>query len=628
MTDIPVGLPGPSESRLANRQRRPQRPPRLDMAIIMGITPQRESTADLAVATHPPFFPCCVCSAALDMAQPVHVCHRCRKTHCAGCGAWMDDGSRRCVNCLAGAGCQLSTLATAASTLADNTKIVSAAGVRPYGRGNIDQLTQIALDPTAVRAARIEFNGAIYSGTSRVSNESRTRTWARACGCLQVCPQTLSPEGIHTVMSVLRQAGYRSAKLILSQAKTNFIRRGGQWTAQLDQAAREANRAADRDLGPPQQSCPYPVDLLHSLPGGSDPRVSGGPAFPKRTDVVSCYFALRGAEIIAARAQNVGRSSKGTSMTLSKTKTDPAALGTTRTHACACPVSRGKDALIKLEVCPACCTWDQAQWALATFGNHPQTPLFPTLQGGQLAKHNLVKHLEAAFEFFHLPVKGHGGGRSVGEHSCRNGIARFLASRGVPVWQIQGLLRHSASGQTVLRYIKEAHVHASTNLAEEAEMGQDLQAMRRKMAAFTSESKEVESNIRATLAKALQDSAAFQRPHVFVEREDLLDAEHGKSEALALEDADPAEPPAVSSSPSLEGKEPDEIIYVVSTQPGGRGVTHILDSHQPDRTRCGWRFLRTKWHALTNNPLCDPPSKGIVDPPPGGCRPICKLCLG
>jgi hypothetical protein len=180
----------------------------------------------------------------------------------------------------------------------------------------------------------------------------------------------------------------------------------------------------------------------------------------------------------------------------------------------------------------------------------------------------------------------------------------------------------------VLRYIKEAHVHASTNLAEEAEMGQDLQAMRRKMAAFTSESKEVESNIRATLAKALQDSAAFQRPHVFVEKEDLRDAEQGKSEILALEDADPARPPAVSSSPSLEGKKPDEIIYVVSTQPGGRGVTHILDSHQPDRTRCGWRFLRTKWHALTNNPLCDPPSKGIGDPPPGGCRPICKLCLG
>ena len=315
-------------------------------------------------------------------------------------------------------------------------------------------------------------------------------------------------------------------------------------------------------------------------------------------------------------------------MCLSKTKTDPCALGTTRTHICACPASRGSESLVRSETCPACNTWEQATWALASFGNNPETPLFPTPQGKQISKTALVQHLEAAFKHFNLPTRGHGGGRSVGEHSCRNGIAVFLASRGVPVWQIQGLLRHSAAGQTVLRYIREAHVHASTNLAEEAEMGRDLEAMRRKMVAFSAESKMVVQNIRATLDKAIADSKARKLPQILLDEEDLQVQELPGEDQLALEDAASNSALAVSSSTSQEGHGSENTIYVLSTQPGGRGVTHILNMRQPDRTRCGWPFLRTKWHALTNNPLCDPQTRGVVETPPGGCRPICKLCLG
>lgn len=599
------------------------------MAIVLGVKriyPEEVTANDKRA--HPPFWPCCVCSKDLDLAQPVHVCQSCNKTHCAGCGAWMDDGSRRCVNCLAGAGCetQIAPLQAPAPLTAQAGQ--TAHGVRPYSRGHVDRITEIASDPTAVRAARKEFDRAVYADSSKSSNMSRARTWARTCQLLGVAAHPLTPEAIHQVMSVLRQAGYRSAKLILSQAKADYIRKGGAWSAQLDQAAREANRAADRDLGPPQQSCPYPVDLLHTLSGGAAPRVQGGPAFPRRVDVVSCYFALRGAEIIAARAQNVTWTSKGVSMKLSKTKTDPGALGTTRTHICACPASRGSESLVKPESCPACNTWSQAAWALAAFGDNPATPLFPTPQGEQVSKGALVQHLEAAFKYFNLPIHGHGGGRSVGEHSCRNGIAVFLASRSVPVWQIQGLLRHSAAGQTVLRYIREAHVHASTNLAEEAEMGKDLDAMRRRMVALTSESKVVERNIKATLDAAVAESKERRRPLILLDNEDLRTEEQSASEHLALEDAASTSTLAVSSPTSQEGAGSEATVYVVSTQPGGRGVTHILNLRQPDRTLCGWPFMKTRWHALTNNPLCDPHIKGVVEPPPGGCRPICKLCLG
>ena len=196
------------------------------------------------------------------------------------------------------------------------------------------------------------------------------------------------------------------------------------------------------------------------------------------------------------------------------------------------------------------------------------------------------------------------------------------------MWQIQGLLRHSAAGQTVLRYIREAHVHASTNLAEEAEMGKDLDAMRRRMVALTSESKVVERNIRATLDAAVAESKARQRPQILLDDEDLRTHEQPNDEQLAIEDAASNSAPAVSSPTSQEGLCKESTVYVISTQPGGRGVTHILNLKQPDRTLCGWPFMRTRWHRLTNNPLCDPPTKGVVESPPGGCRPICKLCLG
>ena len=317
-------------------------------------------------------------------------------------------------------------------------------------------------------------------------------------------------------------------------------------------------------------------------------------------------------------------------MTLSKTKTDPCALGTSRTHMCACPVSRGKAASVHPAACPACATWSQARWALETFGNNAATPLFPSASGGQITGHAFLKHVEAAFKLLGLPIRGHGGGKTVGEHSCRNGIAVYLASRGVPVWQIQGLLRHSNTGQTVLRYIREAHVHASTNLAEEAELGRDLDAIRRRISALSSEAKTVEASVKATISKAIEDNARRLCPPILLDHEDIMEAEKDDRRILpAILDATSPSPLEDSVGPPTKaGPGSEEAIYVISTQPGGRGVTHILNAKEPTRTKCGWHFLRTRWHTLTSNPLCDPPLDGESDTPPGGCRPICKLCLG
>ena len=88
----------------------------------------------------------------------------------------------------------------------------------------------------------------------------------------------------------------------------------------------------------------------------------------------------------------------------------------------------------------------------------------------------------------------------------------------------------------------------------------------------------------------------------------------GPEDHLALEYATITDPP----QQNLRG---------LNTARGKRSHTH--PQHAAARLdKCGWSFLYTRWHELTNNPLCDPQTKGVVETPPGGCRPICKLCLG
>ena len=64
------------------------------------VTPAASGTAVLTAGVgEQPFTPCCVCSTMLDQAFAIHICYECRRAHCVGCGAWLDDGSRKCINC-------------------------------------------------------------------------------------------------------------------------------------------------------------------------------------------------------------------------------------------------------------------------------------------------------------------------------------------------------------------------------------------------------------------------------------------------------------------------------------------------------------------------------------------------
>ena len=93
-----------------------------------------------------------------------------------------------------------------------------------------------------------------YAQTSKGPIASRIRKWeelARQGG--HTDPFALSPEVIYTVMGALKLAGYRSAEQYLDAAKGQFIRKGGVWTMQLQQAAKGAIRRCQRGAGGPKQ---------------------------------------------------------------------------------------------------------------------------------------------------------------------------------------------------------------------------------------------------------------------------------------------------------------------------------------------------------------------------------------
>ena len=134
--------------------------------------------------------------------------------------------------------------------------------------------------------------------------------------------------------------------------------------------------------------------------------------------------------------------------------------------------------MIHQAVCPACAIREQAIWARERFQGPSYSPLFPDPTGATVTRHAFVRHIEAGFHALGIDTVSHTGSALAGEHSYRNGIAVYLASHRIEVWIIQGLLRHSFNSQTVLRYIREAHVAAATDLAEQATLVKNMNAVR------------------------------------------------------------------------------------------------------------------------------------------------------
>ena len=469
--------------------------------------------------------------------------------------------------------------------------------VRQYARGNADKARAIAMDPSATARCVDAFTEQFYATTSKQSRGARALRWEEIAGADGSDPYELTPELIIRTVAILWASDYRSAAAIADQARATFLARDGVWTGALEEAFRNAKRGVDRGLGPARHTAAFPLARAKELPDSRDPRVKGGPVWPRRVDVTSCSWMLREIEAGGVTVGDVTIGERGlVTIVLPASKTDCAALGVSRSHRCACGTRSGEPALLDHALCPACAVIEQRDDVVSWLGPGPNTPLFPDSSGGFTSKAAMIGSIEAAAELLGLPLRGHTGAALWGGHAWRRGGAQYFAAAGVEVWRIQALARHSTSA--ILGYIEGMHVKAMSNLAAEAAIGRSLAAVR-------------------TELEQLQASVSREKLSL-----DCLDEPSASSAALvplALEDVLPDSPdPAACSEGSGPAAAPDgaKWSYVTSTRKGGK--VHTISLAGGRKSLCGWSYAYTTFFAVSPSPL---------GPDPATCAPRCPVCV-
>ena len=170
---------------------------------------------------------------------------------------------------------------------------------------------------------------------------------------------------------------------------------------------------------------------------------------PMHLALLSTLFLLREVESGTANisAWTFDHSDKEISWNLPGSKTDPSALGTTRTWGCLCE--------LKDFACPYHLAAEHMQWLQdhPTLSADGDSPLFPTEGGSHSPKNKVVDTFERLASLMDLPLTSPDGLRLFGGHTARVTGAQTFALAGLEVNKIRILARHS--GDTILRYVSD-----------------------------------------------------------------------------------------------------------------------------------------------------------------------------
>ena len=287
-------------------------------------------------------------------------------------------------------------------------------------------------------------------------------------------PFALSPELIMQVAGILHKANYRTAMAHVHQAVIIFKERGGTPSPALTRAVQRAGRACARGSGPARHTLPFPVEDLARLPNGPEPWAKDGPSHPRRTLLLGCWWLIKEIELSNRLIKDVSFSGSGhASWNLSASKSDPRALGATRTHQCACGQTANAPGAIGTNMCPHCCLKEQADFATSLAKGDSLSPLFPTPRGACPTKFSMIETIRAAASKLGKPMLSRSGAPAWGGHALRRGGVQYLAARGIDVRRIQALARHSSGA--ILSYSDGVHAKNLGNIAAEAERNRSLQ---------------------------------------------------------------------------------------------------------------------------------------------------------
>ena len=166
------------------------------------------------------------------------------------------------------------------------------------------------------------------------------------------------------------------------------------------------------------------------------------------------YFILREIEISLSLASSITLNlvTKIVTWLLPSSKTDCAALTTTREWRCLCEANT-------IWQCPFHAAVRQMEFLRERFGNAdgelpPGLPFFPTSKGEAAAKETVVETLKVWHCRAGLAVKDSDGNELMGGHAMRTGGAVLLASEGVHLYQIELMARWKSA--MLVHYAKTA----------------------------------------------------------------------------------------------------------------------------------------------------------------------------
>jgi hypothetical protein len=459
-----------------------------------------------------------------------------------------------------------------ATDVRNDTRTVSRQGVgvnrsdiqtiTAYDRGSKALALSIAGNPLLRQQAHSRNVSDAFAASSKNARDQKVKSWidiATAAGYQE--PLRLTPDKVHTVSGILRDAGYRSTSGYLSIAKQEHTARYGDLDDQTLQAITRASRAARRGLGPAKHTRELPFKRLPEIPPWfMAGRIVGAPLQCRSALIIGSWYLMREIELAAASRSDITLVERDqvVELYLPTQKTDAEGAGCTRRLMCTCQVDK--------DLCPFHTIKSQVQWLDEHFPPNLDPPLFPAdLQGNRQTKAGFTAIVQEVCVLLGLPTATKSGASMVTGHVCRKTGAIYLAAAGVDVWRIQLHARWGSS--TVLLYIEEAPTHMMATLSVEATSSPTLQTMLKRLTVVKDK---VTAGIAIPAVPASGSAAGAQ----------LMPA-------LLATDLQESRIPS-NKGPQLP-QDGDELVLNLRARGGPK--LHSL-AGRPGSTRCGWKFSK------------------------------------
>ena len=267
----------------------------------------------------------------------------------------------------------------------------------------------------------------------------------------------------------MKELGYRSIPNYLSAVKDRHVSAGHHWCDLLDRETKRATRTALRGIGPAKQCGDFCLDEVVGLKLGDASLCENGPLGPGRLAEIGCFHLLRDMESSCALASHlsIDKIRMVESLELPVSKTDPTAVGCTRSWGCVCDGAHNTPCAYH----SACEHMDMLSrhFALPDGSLPIDLPLFPNANGKQAHPDAVVDTVNQIANKLNLPLTDKYGRNRFGKHVFRVSGARKLAALGIATSVIMLLAR--GSSHSVLRYIADSPLATLTSQYRDRALG-------------------------------------------------------------------------------------------------------------------------------------------------------------